>query len=242
LLLALCGFLTFALLSQRPVRNFFRRLAEEPTHELVLPPTRSPDEHGGPDQLPDPVLQAMREVEARPQDPDAHLRLAEEMQAAGMTERAVGEYVEAAMLWMSQDDPLAASKSFAMAMALSPPGLETRDAPVAEAATQAFFLASPMEEFGSVLETLAESRPGWPLVELFAIRHEIGVGDPEIGLAALEDYLQRYPDDPYAKTTLAELNHHLGDSEAAARLVDELLESRLPRWLRAYLFELKRDL
>ena len=239
-LLALCGLLTLALFSQRPVRSFLRRIAEEPT----AVPTQADEGQS----LPEGLRQAQAAVEANPRDPEAQLWLAEEYNLAGMPQRAVAHYVEAGVLWMAQDDPFAAAKSFATAMALSPPGRDNLEPAAREAAVQAYYLAAPFPEFGEVLDMLKSSRPDWPLINVLAVRHQFGAIDPEnpeeldAAWAILMDILERDPEDIYAQATLAEVEANWGDHQAAGQLIDDLLARQLPRWLRGHLLEIKRQL
>jgi tetratricopeptide (TPR) repeat protein/tRNA A-37 threonylcarbamoyl transferase component Bud32 len=220
-----------------------------PTAQSEIRDTPFPE---GPTELPppdkDPVNQALRQVQANPDDPHAHLMLGDAYALQGAKAKAMEEYERAIELapeygeaYMKAGDLLVtladfgrAAEMYQRAAEVEPENLEA-NLKAAQALWRDGQIMPAIEHF----ERVTELEPGLPqphaVLGVFLVR----TGQLEEGLAELEIALQLDPDLPEAHFGMGLHWKAVGDIEQARREFEFVIHSGAELWLMA---EAEREL
>jgi tetratricopeptide (TPR) repeat protein len=177
------------------------------------------------------VREARQRVADNPQDPTAHLALADLLQSTGLDRLAVGEYLRSAELFLDKGANLDAALAAMQAFYLSG-GPAEAEPPIENLAVQAAFLAADNPGIVPVLTEANKRIPDWPSLPSIAARAALylkqdGEADRWLGIA-----LDRQPGDPLARAVRAEALYLRGEPVQAQAFARQILEQpRLPEWL-----------
>jgi tRNA A-37 threonylcarbamoyl transferase component Bud32 len=222
-LMCLCGFVFLALTQNGSGQDPSPEVTPAVLVDVSTPP-----------QEPRPVLEARQRVADNPNDPAAHLALAEALLGAKADRLALEEYLKATELFLGLQDNLEASNSGLQALALAGgPG----NAPprVLEPVTQALFLSAAGEPAILLLGALNEQYPDWALLPVLRARLATSKGEVDQARQWLDQALTDEPGNVLASAARAEWEFVAGDAEKGRRLADQIMaETRLP-WLKEFL-------
>jgi tetratricopeptide (TPR) repeat protein len=189
---------------------------------------------GTPPQEPRPVLEARQRVADNPDDPAAHLALAEALLGSKADRFAQEEYLKATGLFLGIQDNLEASNAGLQALALAG-GPENAPPRVLEPVTQALFLSAAGESVFPLLDALNEQYPDWALLPVLRARLATSIGEVDQARQWLDQALTDDPGNVLANAARAEWEIAAGDAEKGRRLADQVMgETRLP-WLKEFL-------
>ncbi|HET7010357.1 MAG TPA: protein kinase [Anaerolineales bacterium] len=178
-----------------------------------------------------PVIEARFGVNRNPEDPFAHLKLAEALRDQGAPRLALEEYLRTTELFLSKGDYLEAANSAAQAIDMAG-GPDKAPSRVLDLATQAMFLAASGEGIIPLIDDLSSRYAGWPLLRVLAGRVATSVGEPDKARTWIDRALGDDPGDLLANVVLAEWELRYGDRAAGTRLVEDLqTRPRLEPWL-----------
>jgi len=186
---------------------------------------------------PRPALEARQRVTDNPEDPSAHLALAESLRDQGANSLAVEEYITATDLWLNRGDFLEASNAGVQALALSG-GPDKAPPRVVEALTHALFLAAADEAAIPLIDDLSTKYPEWNLLPVLAARWATSIGELEKGRQWLDQAINAKPGDPLARAALAEWEIAAGNPDEGRRIAGQLMSQTRLEWLRAFLSSL----
>ncbi|TEU15287.1 MAG: serine/threonine-protein kinase [Anaerolineales bacterium] len=208
---------------------------------------------GGPTELPppdgkDPVSQALRQVQANPEDPHAHLMLANAYALQGNKVKALEEYErtieldpEYAEAYMKAGDMLAAQRDltraaemYQRAVELQPDNIEAN-----LKAGQALWGDRQIKPAVEYFERVAELDPDLPLPHAALGNFLIGTGQLEEGREELETAIRLDPRLPEAHFGMGLYWKAVGDIEEARREFEFVARSDAKPWLVA---EARREL
>lgn len=206
-------------------------------------PTAMPPPGGG-----DPVSQALRQVQANPNDPQAHLVLGnayalqgDKVKALEEYERAIGldpqyteAYIKAGDILAAQGDFTRAAEMYQRAAELEPDSVE-----VNLKAGQALWWDRQMKSAVEYFKQAAELDPNLPLPHAAIGNFLIGTGKLEEGREELETALRLEPGLPEAHFGLGLYWKAVGDVEKARREFEFVARSDARPWL---VIEARREL
>jgi tetratricopeptide (TPR) repeat protein len=180
------------------------------------------------------VADARQAVEARPDDPNAHLDLAYAYQARDMDRQAVVELIRAGELFLGRGAHAEALKAYADALVIRG-GTEGAEPQVVDALQQAVFLGAPDERTWETVERLLGSSPHWDPLTAAASRTRLFQGRNDEARSMAQDVLSREPQDPVAMASLLETL--LKSQERAGLEIARTLRSlpQVPEWLEPHL-------
>ena len=170
-------------------------------------------------------------VSQNPDDPNAHVALAEVLRSQGHLRLAMEEFLRAAELFLGQEKDLDAALTAMEAVHVG--GGRAEAGPRAEGlAVQAAFMAAEDPGIVPLLADVKERYPAWTSALAIAARASLYLdegreADRWLGLA-----LEEQPGDPLARSVRAEmlyLRGEPGQAQAFARQV--LSQPRIPQWL-----------
>jgi hypothetical protein len=231
----LCAF-AFLLLIQAG-----REGGDEPTApegaQITAPSNSGPVEFPVPPAVEEPpaVLEARRGVGERPEDPTAHLALAEALRSNGINALAVGAYLTAAELLLAQGEELPAAMAALQALQLE--GGPGAAGPRAENLSfQAMFLAADNPGIVPLLSDAGKQYENWDRLVVIAARAALYLGQDDEADRRLEVALDNQPGDPTARAVRAEALYLRGQPVQAENFAREILSQRGgPPWLTDFL-------
>jgi tRNA A-37 threonylcarbamoyl transferase component Bud32 len=184
----------------------------------------------------DPPLlaEARQAVEARPDDPEAHLDLASAYHAREMDRQAALELLGAGQLFGARGAHPEALRAYADALVIRG-GHEGAEPEVVDGLQRAVFLGAPDERTWEVVERLLGALPAWDPLIAATSRTRLFQGRNDEARSMAEDVLSRAPQDAVAMTSLLEAL--LKSQDRAALEVARTLRSlpQVPEWLRPHL-------
>jgi serine/threonine-protein kinase len=189
----------------------------------------------------DPIQSAQAAVDARPQEPEAHLELARALESAGQLPRAYQEFLQAGELYLQQGAYSHAAETLLHAAGLQPPG--GQEPRLIELLTQALFLGAPSGEMLPLVQQASQLKPEFPNLAALEARSRIFLGEVEQARAILDGVLARRPEDLMAGAAMVDVLQAEGNTPGAIAQLDRLLSRpRLPDWLIKHLDELRASL
>ncbi|MGA9190175.1 MAG: tetratricopeptide repeat protein [Anaerolineales bacterium] len=182
-------------------------------------------------------------VATNPADPDAQLALAKSLAESGQT---AGAWVALqAAVQTLRDRGQAGRATQALVTGLEMMGGPKKAEPgLVDATLQALFLAaSKPDQVGPTLDRLQVEYSDWPQLQAVGSRADLYRGEADTARRTAQQALDLAPGDPIIQSVLAEIDASSGDKVRARGTIDDILsKGDVPRWLRVFLTELKRNL
>ncbi len=183
------------------------------------------------------AIQAARQnVSERPEDPYAHLELANAQQEAGFSNAASKEFTRAGELLLAEEAYPQAAEVLIQAMKLG----EGRDSLLSSLLGQALFLGAPTGEMDAWIEAAHQVAPDHPGLAAIEARSMLFQGQRDEAGELLESILSEQPEDVMANAVMVDILALDGRLDEAIQLADRLLaQPRLPEWLAMHLKHFK---
>jgi len=179
--------------------------------------------------------EAQSAVNARPDDPSAHMELGKAYLAHDDLPRAIDEFVKAAQLARKLEDYGLVTEAMLLALDLAggpdkvAPG---RMDPIAEL----LFMSANTPRMLPVAEKVGAVYPNWDVPLAAAARTSLFSGDLSHARERVTSAVERRPDSPFARAVRVELNLTQGNNrEAAGEASDILNKGAIPVWLEGHL-------
>jgi tRNA A-37 threonylcarbamoyl transferase component Bud32 len=181
------------------------------------------------------VVEARRQVAENPDDPQAHVALAERLRAEGLDRLALESYLDAAELFLKQGGEIDAALNSLQALHMG--GGPAQAGPRAEGlAVQSLFLAADNPGIVPLLTDVNEAYPDWPTLPAIAARAALYMGKEEEADRWLNQALEAQPGDPLGRSVRAEMLYLRGEIVQAQAFARQILKQpRLPEWLAEHL-------
>ncbi len=156
-------------------------------------------------EIDDPRVRAARTAVAEdPDNPEAHLQLAESLEAAGFDRLAVPQLRTAAELYLAEGAHVEAAEVMIRAFDLAG-GFQRVDPRLRAMMTEALFLsASSPADAAPLIEAVRAEYPGWEALPSIMLRMDIYDGQLLEAIPRLEELVSRRPDDVLGHAVLAE--------------------------------------
>ena len=186
------------------------------------------------------AVQAARKlVSERPDDPHAHLELANAQQEAGFRNAASKEFLNAGELFLAQEAYPEAAEALIQAAKLG----EGRDPLPASLLGQTLFLGAPSGEMGPWIEAArqaAADRVGFAAIEARSLLFQ---GERDAAAEILDGILAEHPEDVMANAVTVDALALDGRIDEAIQHADKVLsQPRIPEWLAMHLKHFKESL
>jgi tRNA A-37 threonylcarbamoyl transferase component Bud32 len=188
------------------------------------------------------VLAARATLAARPEDPTAHLAVAEAEVRAGFPLLAARDYRKAGDLFMRVGRVLQAAEAYLRAIS-NAGGPEKTDATVLDSAQRAAFLAGSEDPDGTLalLGGAVKAFPDWPPLPSLEAHALIAQGNMPRARGLIDAAIQRSPQDGLAQVVLAEWLRKSGDPRGARSAADAARATgTLAPWLSSFLDEVMK--
>ena len=181
------------------------------------------------------MKEARRRVAENPQDPTAHVALAEVLRSDGFDRLAEDEYLQAAELFLGQGAELDAALAAMQALYLGG-GPGSAGPRIEDLAVQSTFLAADNPGIVPVLTEANQRIPDWASLPAIAARAALYLKQDEEADRWLGMALDNKPGDPLARSVRAEALYLRGESTQAQAFARQILDQpRLPAWLADHL-------
>ncbi len=249
LLLACCVGFFFA------SQNRKAKLTPEELTPIARPPTEAIPSPERPTRMPlpseDPVSQALRQVQANPDDPQAHFILGNAYARQGDEAKALEEYEKAIELdpnfaeaYIKAGDILVAQKDFdrATEMYQRAADLEPDSVEANIKAGQSLWWDRQIRPATEYFKRVTELKPELPLPHAAVGTFLVGTGQLEEGRAELETALRLSPDLAEAHFGMGLYWKAVGDVEKARQEFDFVMQSDAKPWLKIETQKELRDL
>ncbi|MBM2843309.1 MAG: Serine/threonine protein kinase [Anaerolineales bacterium] len=236
----LCGFLFLSVAANSgegdptptPGSAASEPLAPVPT--AAVEPTPLPQESGA-------MLEARTRVSENPEDPNAHVALAEVLRSQGHDRLAMDEYLNAADLFLGQQADLEAAMTALQGLYLGG-GPAAAGARADNLAVQAMFLAADNPGIVPLLTEVNDGYPDWPSFPAIAARAALYLKDDAEADRWLGLALDNQPGDHLARSVRAEMLYMRGEPIQAQAFARQILEQpRVPAWLADHLKQMIAD-
>jgi len=194
---------------------------------------------GSPSSL---IDEAKNEVDQRPDDPDAHLKLADAFHLEGMKEGASREYIQAGTLFLEQDRVEEAVKALNEAIILQG-GLRDADPAIVEKLVEVLFISAPDKNLASTYTRTSDKFSNWDIVKICEARSLLYNGDLDQAQLMIDEILRKNEASYLAQTVSAEITFMMGKNQEALVLVNEIQSfPNLPGWLGEFLNQFEREI
>jgi serine/threonine protein kinase len=196
---------------------------------------------GGPTEESGAMLAARNRLSESPEDPNAHLALAELLRSEGHDRLAMDEYLNATELFLGKQADLDAALTALEGFSLG--GGPATAGPRAETlAIQAAFLAADNPGIVPLLTEVNDRYPDWPSLPAIAARTALYLKDDKEADRWLGLALENQPGDPLARSVRAEMLYLRGEAVQAQAFARQILEQpRVPPWLADHLHRMIED-
>lgn len=185
---------------------------------------------------------ALTAVEKRPDDPGAHLQLADVLQREGKNQDAAQEYLEAGLLFIDENRFDEGIKALIEAINLQG-GLKDADPEIVEMVVEILFMSAKDQNLASMYDQIAGRFPNWEVLKICEARSYLYREQMERTQMLLDEALGQNPNSHLGKAVMAELTFMRGMNDEALIQVEELLRyTGLPVWLNEHLQQLERDI
>ena len=211
----------------------------DPTPSPVSSSQESPVPSPTPEATRPPESDAMQEARARvaenPEDPNAHVALAEVLRSQGHDRLAMEEYLNAADLFLAQQADLEAALTALEGFYLGG-GPTTAGARAGDLVVQSMFLAADNPGIVPLLTEVNDRYPDWPSLPAIAARAALYLEEDEEADRWLGMALENQPGDPLARSVRAELLYLRGEAVQAQAFARQIIgQPRVPSWLADHL-------
>jgi hypothetical protein len=230
--LCLCGFVFLALTrGGREGQSPGQALATEPGPPPTIKPAELPTD-------PPEIFEARQLVGQNPDDPRAHLLLAEALRLHGFDRLATDEYLDAAELFLGIgadfDAAMAAFQALHLGGGPGPAGPRAENL-----AVQSAFLAGDNPAIAPLLGEANDLYKGWEPLPAITARAALYLGRDEEADHLVELALASRPGDPMARAVRAEALYLRGEPIQGQEFARQVLEQpRLPPWLADHLAQM----
>lgn len=234
--LCMCGFVFLALASSGEDAAAAEQATAQAalaTEAAALPPETIPTRAPATPLPTDPpaVLDARQRVAENPDDPNAHLALAEALRSHGLDRMAAEAYARAAELFLEHEAELDAAMAALQALFVSG-GPSSAGPRIENLAVEALFLAADNPGIVPLLAEAEEPLKGWERLPTIAARAALYLGHDEEFERYLVVALDKMPGDPIARSVRAEALYLHGEPVQAEAFARQILgQPRLPPWL-----------
>jgi serine/threonine protein kinase/tetratricopeptide (TPR) repeat protein len=241
LLMTLMVLIAFIAIANRPgIRTLFNQNNAVATDMGM--PTEAKIEARTEVNTPSRIEEAEKIVAERPDDPDAHLQLAEAYHAEGMIQKAVDQYLEAGSILMDQKRFEDSVNALNEAIVLQG-GLKDADRGTLENVEKKLFLSASDNGMVPMYQSMANRYPNWDMLKVCEARSYIYLGQMDRAEFILDEILSNSPDNLLANAVGAELAFLKGmNEEALSQILTLLNKPNLPEWLREHLQKLEREI
>ena len=174
-------------------------------------------------------------VNEDPDNPDAHLELAQALAFGGEVAPAKSEFTKASELYLEQANYVSAAESLVKGLEIigANPGDDLR---VSNLLAQALFLGAESGAMFPALDALYVISPDWEPLEALDARSLLYGGQAEVAAGMLDRMLVASPEDVFANAVMVDILHQAGQDEQALQLTNKLLlRPRKPPWLDEHL-------
>jgi serine/threonine protein kinase len=188
------------------------------------------------------IAEAENAVAERPDDPDAHLHLAEAYRSEGMNLKAVDQYLEAGSIFIDQNRFEDGVNALNEAILLQG-GLKDADKAVVEKVEEILFLSASDVSLAPMYQQTAQKFLNWDVLKICEARSHIYRGQLDRAQFILDEIQGDLPDHLLVNSVRAELTFMRGKNEEAILQVQALLNKpEIPEWLREHLQKLEREI
>jgi tRNA A-37 threonylcarbamoyl transferase component Bud32 len=182
------------------------------------------------------LAEAQSEVSARPDDPLAHMKLAEALLAERETRRAVDEFLKAARLAQGDagDYGLVSEATFRALEAIGGPG--KADPGLLDPIAEFVFASADSPKMLGIAERLSVTYPDWDVAQAAAARTFLFTDNSQEALTRVNLIMLMRPEDPFARAVEVEFNVMQGNKSRAVAEANEILaQDAVPGWLQVHL-------
>ncbi|MGD2252820.1 MAG: protein kinase [Anaerolineales bacterium] len=177
------------------------------------------------------VDRARATVQANPDDPRAHILLAQALLREDYPRLAALEIINGVELYLEQGAYYVAARAM-VSILHGMDGPENADPAVQDLLTQALWLGAGEPRVDAMIASLQSTNPEWDRLIPLAARVSLLGGDTEAAHRFLDAYLAENPEDPYALVALAEVYLVEGNQPLAREIETSLAEyADVPQWL-----------
>ncbi|MGD8759308.1 MAG: protein kinase [Anaerolineales bacterium] len=177
------------------------------------------------------VDRAQATVQANPDDPRAHLLLAQALLREDYPRLAALELINGVELYLEQGAYYVAARAMVNILH-GMDGPENADPAVQDLLTQALWLGAGEPRVDAMIVSLQSTNPEWDRLIPLAARVSLLSGDTETAHRRLDAFLAENPEDPYALVALAEVYLVEGNQPLAREIETSLAENAdVPQWL-----------
>jgi serine/threonine protein kinase len=188
------------------------------------------------------IEQAMFEVEQRPNDPEAHLTLAEAYRQEQMFGESADQYFEAGMLFLEQERLEDAIKAMNESIVVSG-GIKEANPEKIDKLVEVLFIYAPDRKLTPMYTRTSAQFPNWEFLRVCQARNILHNGDPEQARGMIDEVLRENPTNYLAQTVLAEIDFMMGNHQDALDTVKEVQNiSNIPVWLDGILEQFQREI
>ncbi len=181
------------------------------------------------------IPSAWQWVNENPDNPEAHLELAQVLAAEGELLPAKSEFTRASELYLDQVNYIGAAESLVIGLELIGAKPES-DMRVSNLLAQSLFLGAESGEMFPAIDALYGISPDWEPLEALDARSLLYAGEGGIAVSMLDQLLATSPQDMLANAVMIDVLHQEGKNEQALQLTNKLLlRPRTPPWLNEFL-------
>jgi len=181
------------------------------------------------------IPSAWQWVNENPDNPEAHLELAQVLAAEGELQPAKSEFTRASELYLDQANYIGAAESLVIGLELIGAKPES-DMRVSNLLAQSLFLGAESGEMFPAIDALYGISPDWEPLEALDARSLLYAGEGGIAVSMLDQLLATSPQDMLANAVMIDVLHQEGKNEQALQLTNKLLlRPRTPPWLNEFL-------
>ena len=181
------------------------------------------------------IPSAWQWVNENPDNPEAHLELAQVLAAEGELLPAKSEFTRASELYLDQVNYIGAAESLVIGLELIGAKPES-DMRVSNLLAQSLFLGAESGEMFPAIDALYGISPDWEPLEALDARSLLYAGEGGAAVSMLDQLLAASPQDTLANAVMIDVLHQEGKNEQALQLTNKLLQRpRTPRWLTEFL-------
>lgn len=181
------------------------------------------------------IPSAWQWVNENPDNPEAHLELAQVLAAEGELLPAKSEFTRASELYLDQANYIGAAESLVIGLELIGAKPES-DMRVSNLLAQSLFLGAESGEMFPAIDALYGISPDWEPLEALDARSLLYAGEGGIAVSMLDQLLATSPQDMLANAVMIDVLHQEGKNEQALQLTNKLLlRPRTPPWLNEFL-------
>jgi predicted Ser/Thr protein kinase/tetratricopeptide (TPR) repeat protein len=219
-----CICLSAFVLFTRPDRQLLTAAQSAPTQPAAADVSR-------PGDSPPSMADAEAAVQARPDDPGAHMQLAEAMMSDGQTNAAAEQFLAAARILRDTKDYDLVTEATLLALD-AVHGPSAADPALTNMIGEFLYIGSDSPELRPVDEKVGRTYPDWDVPPAAAARTFLFTQDRQPALEWADKILNQRPDEPFARSVRAEYYFVQGNKDRGVADAKQVLEhGGIPGWL-----------